>query len=213
MKKITNNTMLGKLTILLNAVVLVCFIIAMLMLMKFDKTNKVVISQRGDYEKAYEEYVMAQHPLKQDSAEVAYYQYKIDTLQQRNVTKKDEKAALAKTIEDNKAILASVSANLKPGGHAVLSVSNYDYVLRIMATRTPRICTMWPTGRRTARLPICRMSPGSFPSTILSSPSLSSTRFVTTPTICWRTKALCPAIPTRLTTPVFTWASGGACFW
>ena len=30
--------------------------------------------------------------------------------------------------EDNKAILASVSANLKPGGHAVLSVSNYDYV-------------------------------------------------------------------------------------
>lgn len=106
MKKITNNTMLGKLTILLNAVVLVCFIIAMLMLMKFDKTNKVVISQRGDYEKAYEEYVMAQHPLKQDSAEVAYYQYKIDTLQQRNVTTKDEKAALAKTIEDNKAILA-----------------------------------------------------------------------------------------------------------
>ena len=90
MKKITNNTMLGKLTILLNAVVLVCFIIAMLMLMKFDKTNKVVISQRGDYEKAYEEYVMAQHPLKQDSAEVAYYQYKIDTLQQRNVTTKDE---------------------------------------------------------------------------------------------------------------------------
>ena len=29
--------------------------------------------------------------------------------------------------EDNKAILASVSANLKPGGHAVLSVSNYDF--------------------------------------------------------------------------------------
>ena len=31
--------------------------------------------------------------------------------------------------EDNKAILASVSANLKPGGHAVLSVSNYDFAV------------------------------------------------------------------------------------
>ena len=29
---------------------------------------------------------------------------------------------------DNRAVLASVSANLKPGGHAVLSVSNYDFV-------------------------------------------------------------------------------------
>ena len=30
---------------------------------------------------------------------------------------------------DNKAVLESVSANLKPGGHAVLSVSNYEYVV------------------------------------------------------------------------------------
>ena len=64
MKKITNNTMLGKLTIILNVVVLIFFIIAMLMLMKFDKTNNVVVSERNGYEKAYEEYVMAQHPLK-----------------------------------------------------------------------------------------------------------------------------------------------------
>ena len=56
MKKITNNTMLGKLTIVLNVAVLVFFIISMLMLMKFDKTNKVVVSERNGYEKAYEEY-------------------------------------------------------------------------------------------------------------------------------------------------------------
>ena len=67
MKKLTNNTMLGKLTLILNAVVLLLFIISMMMLLKFDKTNQVVISQRAGYEKAYEEYVMAQHPLKQDS--------------------------------------------------------------------------------------------------------------------------------------------------
>ena len=29
---------------------------------------------------------------------------------------------------DNKAVLASISANLKPGGYAVLSVSNYDFI-------------------------------------------------------------------------------------
>ena len=37
--------------------------------------------------------------------------------------------------EDNKAILASVSANLKPGGHAVLSVSNYDFAAATGAGR------------------------------------------------------------------------------
>ena len=106
MKKITNNTMLGKLTIILNVVVLIFFIIAMLMLMKFDKTNNVVVSERNGYEKAYEEYVMAQHPLKQDSAEVAYYQYKVDTLMQKTPASKDERKALAESIENNKQILA-----------------------------------------------------------------------------------------------------------
>lgn len=106
MKKITNNTMLGKLTIILNVVVLIFFIISMLLLMKFDKTNNVVVSERNNYEKAYEEYVMAQHPLKQDSAEVAYYQYKVDTLMQKTPASKDERKALAESIENNKQILA-----------------------------------------------------------------------------------------------------------
>ena len=87
MKNITNNSRWGKLTLLLNIAVLVFFIISMLSLMKFDKTNRPV------YEKAYEDYIMAQHPLKQDSAEVAYYQYKLDTLQQKLA--KAEKAAKA----------------------------------------------------------------------------------------------------------------------
>lgn len=106
MKKITNNTMLGKLTIILNVAVLVFFVISMLMLMKFDKTNRLVVSERNGYEKAYEEYAMAQHPLKQDSAEVAYYQYKVDTLQQKTPASKDERKALAESIQNNKEILA-----------------------------------------------------------------------------------------------------------
>ncbi len=106
MKNITNNSNLGRLTLILNAVVLVCFIISMVFLMKFDKTNLVVVGERSNYEAAYEEYVMAQHPLRQDSAEVAYYQYKLDTLQQRTVTTKDEKKALDESIENTKQTLS-----------------------------------------------------------------------------------------------------------
>lgn len=106
MKKITNNTKLGLLTMLLNAVVLVFFIISMVFLMKFDKTNRVVVNDRAEYEAAYEEFVTAQHPLKQDSAEVAYYQYKLDTLQQQKPANKEEQKSLADNIKMTKETLA-----------------------------------------------------------------------------------------------------------
>lgn len=106
MKKITNNANFGKLTLILNAVVLILFIISMVFLMKFDKTNIVVVQEEKGYETAYEEYVMAQHPLKQDSAEVAYYQYKLDTLSQKTVSGKDEKKALSEQIQMTKETLS-----------------------------------------------------------------------------------------------------------
>ena len=106
MKKLTDNTSLGKLILLCNVVVLVLFIISMLFLMKFDKTNSAVIQERNHYNKLYEDYAMAQHPLKQDSAEVAYYQYKLDTLQQKTAATKDERTALAESIENTKQTLA-----------------------------------------------------------------------------------------------------------
>lgn len=106
MKKLTNNTSLGKIILLCNVLVLVLFIISMLQLMKFDKTNNAVIDERSGYNKLYEAYVTAQHPLRQDSAEVAYYQYKLDTLQQKTVTDKEAKKALADNIEVTKQTLA-----------------------------------------------------------------------------------------------------------
>lgn len=106
MKKLTDNTGLGKLILLCNAVVLVLFIISMLFLLKFDKTNKAVIQERSHYNKLYESYVLAQHPIRQDSAEVAYYQYKLDTLQQKTAATKDEKKALSESIEVTKQTLA-----------------------------------------------------------------------------------------------------------
>lgn len=102
MKNFTNTSRWGKLTLLLNVVVLVFFILSMIFLMKFDKKNIVVVTERDTYEQAYEDYVMAQHPLKQDSAEVEYYQYKLDTLQQKTAASKDEKKALAESIDVTK---------------------------------------------------------------------------------------------------------------
>lgn len=106
MKKLTDNTSLGKLILLCNVVVLALFIISMLFLMKFDKTNTAVIQERNHYNGLYESYATAQHPLKQDSAEVAYYQYKLDTLQQKTAATKDEKKALSESIEVTKQTLA-----------------------------------------------------------------------------------------------------------
>ncbi|MBO4488689.1 MAG: DUF4328 domain-containing protein [Bacteroidales bacterium] len=99
MKKITDNTFLGKLTLLLNVVVLVLFIVSILSLLKFDKVNVGVVNDRDAYEKAYENFVMAQHPLRQDSAEVAYYSNKLDSLKTKAVANtKDEKKSLAEMI-------------------------------------------------------------------------------------------------------------------
>ncbi|MBQ3739597.1 MAG: DUF4328 domain-containing protein [Bacteroidales bacterium] len=107
MKNITNNSLWSKLTLLLNLLLLVLFVVSMLFLLKFDKTNVKVVEARAGYEKAYENYVMAQHPLKQDSAEVAYYQYKLDTLQQKLPTaKKDAKKTLEESISVTKNTLS-----------------------------------------------------------------------------------------------------------
>ncbi|MBR4919516.1 MAG: DUF4328 domain-containing protein [Bacteroidales bacterium] len=107
MKNITNNSLWSKLTLLLNLLLLVLFVVSMLFLLKFDKTNVKVVEARAGYEKAYESYVMAQHPLKQDSAEVAYYQYKLDTLQQKlPAAKKDAKKALEESISVTKNTLS-----------------------------------------------------------------------------------------------------------
>lgn len=106
MKNLKNNTSLGKIVLLCNLLVLILFIISMLSLMKFDKTNNAVVQSRGEYNKLYEAYATAQHPLRQDSAEVAYYQYKLDTLQQKTAATKDEKKALSESIEVTKGTLS-----------------------------------------------------------------------------------------------------------
>lgn len=106
MKKITNNTSLGKLTMLLNVLVLIFFILAMVFLMKFDKTNMQVVNYRPTYDVAFEQLNTAQHPLKQTEAEVVYYQHKLDTLSVSNATSKEEAKMMSDNIVASKKTLA-----------------------------------------------------------------------------------------------------------
>ena len=92
MKKISNNTFLGKLVQILNLVVVVFFILSVVFLLKFDKINVVKVNDEPAYLKAKEELHTIEHPLKQAEAEVDYYTTKLDTLKQHQATLTDKKA-------------------------------------------------------------------------------------------------------------------------
>ena len=98
MKKISNNTFLGKLTQILNLAVLVFFIISMVFLLKFDKLNVVTVEKEPGYLQAKEKMHEVTHPMKKNQAEVDYYAYKLDTLQQRAANA--DKKTLASLKED-----------------------------------------------------------------------------------------------------------------
>lgn len=119
MKKITNNSLPGKLTWLLNIFVLVFFILTMVFLMKFDKTNVKVVNDRPGFEKIQENLEMIKHPMKQNLAEVDYYQHKLDTLKLREANTKQEQKlkseqieVTTKTLKDKTDVLTKAKANL-----------------------------------------------------------------------------------------------------
>lgn len=112
MKKITNNTSLGKLTMLLNVLVLVLFIISMVFLMNFDKINKQVVDYRPTYDTAFEQLTTAEHPIKQNQAEVDYYQHKLDTLSAKTAANKEEVKVLSENISVTKKTLSEKQKQL-----------------------------------------------------------------------------------------------------
>lgn len=115
MKKITNNAPIGKLTWLLNIFVLIFFILTMVFLMRFDKTNVEVVATRDAYQKADDNVKMLEHPMRQYRAEVDYYQYKLDTLRKRVVKTRDEKKMKEEQIAVTAETLKSKSETLAKG--------------------------------------------------------------------------------------------------
>lgn len=85
MRKITNNAKLGKISMLLNFLILVSFIISMVLIMNFDKVNVHFVAQGPTYEKAVERMREVERPRRQALASVEHYQEKLDTLKMHPV--------------------------------------------------------------------------------------------------------------------------------
>lgn len=100
MKKISNNTFLGKLTQIFNLAVLVFFILSVVFLLKFDKINVVKVADEPSYLAAKEQLHTVEHPLKQAQAEVEYYSFKLDTLKQHKAKVAGDKKAVKSLQED-----------------------------------------------------------------------------------------------------------------
>lgn len=107
MKKISNTTLFGKLTQILNLALLVFFILSIVFLLKFDKINVNKVAEEPAYLAAKEQLHTIEHPLKQNQAEVDYYSFKLDTLQKHLATAdKKTASALKEDIERTKNTLS-----------------------------------------------------------------------------------------------------------
>ena len=98
MKKIIDNSKIGNLTVLANILVFLFLIISMVQLMRFDKINIQYVEAGPAHEKALDALRAAEQPTKKDSATVAHYQHRVDTLKAKAIPT-DKKAAKALATE------------------------------------------------------------------------------------------------------------------
>ena len=92
MRKITNNAKLGKVSMLLNVLILISFIFSMVMLMKFDKVNVKLVENEPIYTKGVEKMQEVEKPRRQAAAEYDFHQTRLDSLNKMSLTA--DKAAL-----------------------------------------------------------------------------------------------------------------------
>ncbi len=121
MKNITNNAKQAKLTMLLNVLVLVFFIISMVFLLNFDKKNRAMLTEKPTYEFYQDALRNAEQPLKQHTAELDYYKVKMDTLQANKPEAKnkkemkkwqEEEKRISGILEEKEAQLASTDSTI-----------------------------------------------------------------------------------------------------
>lgn len=80
MRKITNNAKLGKISMLLNVLILISFIFSMVLLMKFDKVNVKLVENEPIYTKGVEKMQTVEKPRRLAAAEYDYHKNKLDSL-------------------------------------------------------------------------------------------------------------------------------------
>lgn len=136
MKNIKNNAGLGKLTILLNILIFVFFVISMIFLMKFDKINVNFVAETPSYLKAMDSLRIAEQPSRIDSAAVAHYTYRLDTLKSKPLpanpkdakTYREELNRLSDMLKEKKDIQATNDSifQIKKAGFAPIDKKYKD---------------------------------------------------------------------------------------
>lgn len=120
MKKITNNARWTKISMILNVLILVTFVIMTVFMNKFDKENSQLVAKKHQYETGLDSLKTIEHPRKLALQEFEYYTNKVDTLQaQTPPTDKEELKVYTETLERNiknreekKANLAKVDSTI-----------------------------------------------------------------------------------------------------
>ncbi len=112
MKKITNNAKLGKISMILNALIFICIIVSMVFLVKFDKANLTLLEDTPYYEFAVEDTRKTQQPIRQATEEVEYYAHKLDTLQLQTPEGRDAIKFQQEEIEKTQSTLTRKQAAL-----------------------------------------------------------------------------------------------------
>lgn len=113
MKKITNNARWTKISMILNVLILVTFVIMTVFMNKFDKENSQLVAKKNQYETGLDSLKTIEHPRKLALQEFEYYSHKVDTLKaQTPPTKKEELKVYTETLERNIKYLEENKANL-----------------------------------------------------------------------------------------------------
>jgi len=155
MKKITNNAGLGKLAMLFNVLILGMFIISMVCLLNFDKTNIKLMQSTPAYDNAARELSDTERPRRQAQAEVDYYAHKLDTLKQQPIPADRKKAKEHhEEIERTAHTLEGKEADLKKLDDAIhtqlmffeaIKVPHFDLMNHVAKAKTTFMITLWIT--------------------------------------------------------------------
>lgn len=107
MKNISNNSTLSRLSVLMNILILVAFVVSMVLLRNFDKINIEYVRFAPTHDAALDALRSAEQPTRLDSATVAHYQYRVDTLTAKPMPRNSKDAkALTDEIQRVSGILA-----------------------------------------------------------------------------------------------------------
>lgn len=113
MKKITDNARWTKISMILNVLILVTFVIMTVFMNKFDKENSQLVAKKNQYETGLDSLKTIEHPRKLALQEFEYYSQKVDTLRaQTPPTDKEELQVYTETLERNEKNLEDKRANL-----------------------------------------------------------------------------------------------------